>query len=176
MPDEVLPERTQQWVTALLGWIPDTALLPAEAIEAAQELQPHTDAVKEAVRQWLISSRATSPWQDPWLIKNFNADRSPLPVPTREELSETETALREHVLPETSEQELQEAVDEIPADPEKLRLAAFLADLLKRAASTTPTPWAVFVVAFWLALKMNPDVVGALALAFAVMPIVKPPD
>jgi hypothetical protein len=127
------------------------------------------------VGRWQKPDLATEPGTTR-LVQTASEAAHRLPVPSPEELSETEADLRDRVLPETSGQEVQKAVDEIPADLEKVKLAAFLTDTLKRATSISPTPWAVFVATFWLALKMNQDVVGALALAFAVMATVKPPD
>jgi hypothetical protein len=73
------------------------------------------------------------------------------------------------VLPETPERELQQAVADVPADPEKLKLAAFLTDVLQRALSVSPTPWVVFVLVYWAAVRMNAPEVAAAGLAFFVM-------
>ena len=79
------------------------------------------------------------------------------------------------MVPETSEEELEKAVSAIPADLEQVELAAFLLRLIDQATGVQGSaPWVVFVVVFWMAMKMNPDMVGALALAYAVALGVKP--
>jgi hypothetical protein len=87
---------------------------------------------------------------------------------TAEDLARADEALRTRILPETSEEELEDAVSEVTRDPEKVETAAYLADLVRRATGL-PAPWAAFVFVFCVAVAMNPDVVGALALAYAVM-------
>jgi len=47
------------------------------------------------------------------------------------------------VLPETTEEELQEAVYGIPADPEKAKLAAFLTGVLQRVQAVSTSQWAM---------------------------------
>lgn len=163
----------RQLIAQLAQEMPDRQSLD-EALQSAHITNPQLDLAKPTSELWANVINAAV--QGGMLAKLFEilADRG-LPVPTTEELSETSVALREHVLPKTSQKELREAVDAIPADPEKVKLAAFLTGALKEAISTSPTPWAVFVVVFWVAMQINPVAVGALALAFAVMAVVNPP-
>jgi len=153
---------------------------PAEFIEKAEELQPQLRFVRARLEQLLVDSNtaaylALHEHTFASLQTNFAPTRL-LIAPTPEELSLAEETLREHVLAEVSDQELEQAVAEIPDDPEKLKLVAFLTDALKQAVSTREKRWLAFVLVFWLAMRMKPEVVGALALAFAVMCLVKPDD
>jgi hypothetical protein len=116
---------------------------------------------------WEIEARPSPRSRFVWRWNRNKTDTDQLPVPTPEELSEADAELRARVLPGTTEQELQQAFEKIPADPEKRRLIASLNDLLNHVPAFTPS-WLVFVLVFWVAMKMNPDEVGALALAYAV--------
>jgi hypothetical protein len=95
-------------------------------------------------------------------------------LPTAAELAEADETLRTRVVPETSEQELQEAITGIADDPEKIKQAAFLTGLIEKATGIPGSaPWVVFVVVFCMALKADPDVVNAIALALAVLAVMQ---
>jgi hypothetical protein len=155
------------------AWAPLVADLdpPTRYTELAEWLWPRLDDAR--ITYWLRANMRANLQRRSDRRANF-ADAPRFPVPTPQELSEADAELRARVLPEVPEEALQQAVEKISADPERLKLAAFLADALQRAASISPTPWLVFVLVFWVAMKMNPDEVGALALAYAVMGSVKP--
>ena len=153
--------------------LPPFPPIPPEVVRALQALQPHMASVRAAVDQMAafnstagIDARQRAAFAE--MAASFTATHQ-LPVPTADDLVETDEALRTRVVPETSEEELEKAVSEIPADPKKVELAALLTRLIDQATGVRgSTPWVVFVVAFWVAMTMNPDVVGALALAYAV--------
>jgi hypothetical protein len=91
-------------------------------------------------------------------------------APTAAELAAADKTLRTRVLPETSDEELAEAVAGIASDPEKVELAALLTKAVEQATGVPgSTPWVVFLLVFCWALKADPNAVGALGLAFAVM-------
>jgi hypothetical protein len=159
MPDEHDPESRYE---AIARWLARAETPPTEFTELAEALLPFLESVP-APRVQLDPAVGSGAF----LIAATEWVAASLPVPTNQELSEADAELRARVLPETSEQELVQAVEEIPADPEQLKLAAFLTDLLQRVPPV-PAPWIVFVLVFWVAMKMNPNVVGALALAYAV--------
>lgn len=170
-------EHLQQFIAKTAPFLSQFETPPTGFTELAQSLQPHLDSVKATLDQLAAQNSPAgilARQQDTLarIAASFGSNLHPLPVPTPQELSDAEADLRARVLPEAPEEELQQAVEKIPADPEKLKLAAFLTDLLQRAASIS-TPWAVFVLVFWVAMKVNPNEVGALALAYAVMCNVK---
>jgi len=182
MPDEVvLPEYMERFIAETDRWAKSVLHVeppPAEVIRTVQALQPQIDGVMAAMEQLAATSSVAgilARQQESFarMAESFAATYR-LPVPTPQELSEADVALRARVLPGTTDQELQEAVAEIPADPEKLKLAAFLIDVLRRAASISPTPYAVFVLVFWVAMKMDAKEIAALALAYTVMRDYKP--
>jgi hypothetical protein len=145
---------------------------PAEFTEWIRDLQPSAATVKAAI-DLLIDRLGDRRGGSEYLIlqnQRIIAEAKPfrLPVPTPEELAEADKTLRTEVLPGTSEQEVEKAVAAIPADPEKVKTAALLAELVRRTTGL-PAPWAAFVFSFCVALAMNPDVVAALGLAFAVL-------
>jgi len=146
---------------------------PKEVARLAAALRP-TVAALMTIRQMAVSSsvagiqlRQQAAYAE--MVAAFAATHQ-VPVPTAEELAETDAALRTQVLPETSEEELAEAVTGIADDPEKVKLAAFLSEVIDQLTGIPGSaPWVKFVVVFWLAMKLNPDVVGALALAYALV-------
>jgi hypothetical protein len=156
----------------LLDSMPRAEPLPPEVAEAARALDPYTEVVQAAMKPLMDYLADTS--RIDAIGARYEAVFAemlaalPLPVPTPQELAEADQALRTRVVPETSEEELQEAVTRIPADSEKVKLAAFLSDVLRNATGL-PAPWAAFVLVFCIALTMNPDVVAALAFAYVVM-------
>jgi hypothetical protein len=182
MADEIIPEWVQRYIaeTARLAQsVPHVEPLPAEVIRTVQALRPYIDNVVAAMDQLAVFNSVTGIQARQQaamaaIVESFGTTHR-LPVPTARELAEAEAELRARVVPETSEEELQKAVAEIPADPEKVKLAAFLAEVIRKATGL-PAPWVVFVVVFCLAVKMNPDEVGALALAYAVMQDVRRDD
>lgn len=181
MPDDFpLPDDVLQWAAEVSKWAPDTSTLPAEAIETAQALQPYLGSVKDAIERLAAENSPAgvlARQQDTMarIAASFPATDG-LTVPTPEELAETESELLLRALPGVPAEELQVAVEEIPADPEKRDLVAFLTDALQQAASISSNPWAVFVIVFWVAMQINPVAVGALALAYAVAGNINPPS
>jgi hypothetical protein len=183
MPDDVLPEYMRRFIAEaarLAQTLPQVELPPPQVLQTAQALQPQIAAVEAAMERMAAANTVTGTLagqQDTFakIAESFAAIRR-LPVPTARELSEAEAALRIHVLPEAPEQDVQEAIAEISDDPEKLKLAVMLTDLLQRAISVSPMPWLVFVLVFWVAMKLNSPEVAALALAYTVMRDYKPRD
>jgi hypothetical protein len=178
MTGESVPEPTLLLIdTDVRDWLTQAGIPPTGFTERLQIVESHFGAVQATLDE-LARRNSTAGIHDRQrdtfdkIIASFR-DAYRLPAPTSQELQETDQALRERVLPEVSEQELQEAVEEIPADPEKLKLAAVLTDLLQRVPPV-PAPWLAFVLVFWAAMQMNPDVVSAVALAYAVAVTVKP--
>ena len=153
----------------VLDSLPDIEAPPLLVTQTARALQPFIASMLAATYESAAPNREAryldtlyARWQAPATPTHQSR------VPTAGELVETDQALRTKVLPKTSEAELQEAVSGLQADPEKLRLAAFLAEVIRKATGL-PAPWVVFVFVFCVAVNMNPDVVSALALAYAVM-------
>jgi hypothetical protein len=181
--EEIFPPYVLQFIqdtSKLLDSLPRIEPPPASVIETAMALHPIIATVRDAMDQATPLSRAQvdeAIAQARLLPGLANVGTAPTGwplVPTAAELAETDKTLRTRVLPETSEEELQKAVSEIPSDPRKLELAAFLADMIERATGVPGSaPWVEFVLAYWIAMKLNPNVVGALALAFAVLAVMK---
>jgi hypothetical protein len=179
--EEILFEGSlQDWLNKSLvvlasRW-PHTEAPPAEFTEWIRDLQPSAATVNAAMDR-LIDQFGGLDYvirRNQQTVAVIGAKPFPLPVPTVEELTEADKALRAEVLPGTSEQEVEEAVAAIPADPEKVKTAALLAELVRRTTGL-PAPWAAFVFSFCVALAMNPDVVAALGLAFAVLAYMQSP-
>jgi hypothetical protein len=94
--------------------------------------------------------------------------------PTAADLAEADQTLRTQVLPETSPEELQEAASEVIRDPEKLKLIASLREAIDQATGVPgSSPWVVFVVAFCVCLKINPDPVTSAGTALALVAIMQ---
>jgi hypothetical protein len=143
---------------------------PPEVIAAERTLQPYTGHLVLAIDQYAAVTVPDGQTRlaAMWAVAQKRLEARPYPaVPTAEELASIERNLRTRVLPETPGEELAEAVAAIPADPEKVKTAAWLAELVRQTTGL-PAPWAAFVFSFGVALALNPDVTGALALAFAV--------
>jgi hypothetical protein len=152
----------------LLGSIPPMDRPPLVFLNACQSAQTYTEALKAArpvitkadLQAWLNNSLHDSP------VLYFHGHGF---APTAANLAEADSTLRFQVLPETTEEELQQAVSEIPADPEKLKLVAFLSKAIDEATGVQgSSPWVVFVLAFYICLKINPDPVTSLGTAIAV--------
>lgn len=183
MPDDSMGEKVRDWLAEIdrLSQLPEAGDIAAVARSMLATLDSMTDRtpLRDAgtgtlfLHVFLPKDQELHEPDVQALIDDLIAytarttDR--LPVPTEQELLETEQVLRERVLPEVSEEELRRAVEEVPDDPEKTKLAAFLINVMQRALSVSPTPYAVFVVVFWIAMRMNASEAAAAALAFIVM-------
>jgi hypothetical protein len=181
MSDEVPAASWPYFLDETAGqWLSRHELPPTGFTKLAQALEPDLGSVSATLDQWIRANRRAEEGVTGRQRRN-SADRVrepfevayDLPIPTQQELEKTDADLRARVLPGAPEQELRQAVEKIPAEPEKLNLAATLTNALKYASSIS-TPWVVFVLVYWMATKLNADEVGALALAFAVMCGAKP--
>jgi hypothetical protein len=97
-----------------------------------------------------------------------------VPVPTAEELAKADQTLRTQVLPETPPEELAEAASKVIRDQEKLELVALLKWAIDQATGVEgSSPWVVFVLAFCVCLKINPDPVTSAGTALALVAIMQ---
>jgi hypothetical protein len=157
-------------IAELLASLPRTEPPPLLITQTARSVRPYLVGMAAAMKSADMIYTRDFPDRFAWLAVQVKRP----PVPTAEELAEADKALRTQVLPETSEEELQEAVTGIANDPEKARLAASWADLIEKATGVPGSaPWVVFLLVFCWALKADPDVVNALALALAVFVMMK---
>jgi hypothetical protein len=147
---------------------------PPAIVEALRIFQERLEGVRAAIDQMAASNSvagvlARQQAAMAQIAASF-ATTHQVPVPTAEELAEADKRLRTQVLPETSEEELEKAVAGIADDPEKVKLAAFLTNLVEQATGVPGSaPWVVFLLVFCIAVKVDPDVVGALAFAYVIM-------
>jgi hypothetical protein len=191
MPDE---EIWPQWAAEFVG---DTSRLiattraeapPLVIASTVQAARPYVEILRDTLAATKMFRQAQAdiscswstdpPPREPLIsmddIQAMLSDTSVWRVPTAVELAEADQALRTQVLPQTTGDELQEAVSRIPADPTKLELAAVLTRLAEQATGVPGSaPWVVFLVVFCVALRTDPDVVGAVAVALAVLALMQ---
>jgi hypothetical protein len=152
-------------VAELLASVQGMEPPPRLIFEAAQSVRPYIDNITAAMKNADLIHTADLGDRFAWLaveVKDY-------PGPTAAELAGANKTLRTEVLPETSGAELEKAVSGIANDPKKVELAAFLTKLVESATGIPGSaPWVVFLIVFCVALKTDPDVVGAVALALAV--------
>jgi hypothetical protein len=147
------------------------------AARTAELLQPHLahfNAVSQTIRQMTqdmriqgIYARQQATFEA--IAASFPAVTVRLPVPTTQQLWDAERQLQE-IDPDDEEQveAIAEAVAELPQDAEKLGMVTALNELLRQIKTAATNRYAVFLFVFALALLINPVVVSAFALAYAV--------
>jgi hypothetical protein len=191
MPDEkIWPLSVAEFVqdtSRLIDTMPHTGPPPPVVVSTVQAVRPYAEALRDTTDpakrfRWTQDkgdySWSAEPPREPLIsIDDLQAmlkDTSVWRVPTAGELAEADQALRTQVLPETTKEALQEAVTGIANDPRKQELAAILTRLAEQATGVPGSaPWVVFLVVFCVALRTDPDVVGAVAVALAVLALMQ---
>jgi hypothetical protein len=184
MPDEFdVPPPIRQFVQDFAKVLASLPIEPPPPgiVEALRIFQGRLEGVRAAMDQMaafnsVAGIQARQQAAVAQMALSFAATHQ-VPVPTAGELAETDEALRTRILPETSQEELQEAASEVIRDPEKLELIALLKWAIDQATGVPGSSlWVVFVFAFYVCVKMHADPVTSAGTALALVALMQDKD